>query len=323
MRTASPRFAPGGAAHRGEVLETPACLLARGRTGQFTGARIESHLPRAEQQPTAANRMHVRPDGRRGVRRGHRLARGWQLVSSLRGSPRAEGTRRANRVASQPMPNRLANETSPYLLQHKDNPVEWYPWGEEALAARPRAGPAAARVDRLLGVPLVPRDGARIVRGPGDRRADERAFRSHQGRSRGAPRHRRDLHGGLPAHDRSGRLAAEHVPDAGGRPVLRRARTSRRSRATGCRAGGWCSRVSPTRGSIVARRSASRAIRSCRRCRPRPGSQPSPEPIQDEILDQAVAALRSSFDRAQRRLGGRAEVPAGIDDRVPARPRRA
>jgi uncharacterized protein YyaL (SSP411 family) len=32
------------------------------------------------------------------------------------------------------MPNRLANETSPYLLQHKDNPVDWHPWGEEALA---------------------------------------------------------------------------------------------------------------------------------------------------------------------------------------------
>jgi uncharacterized protein YyaL (SSP411 family) len=32
------------------------------------------------------------------------------------------------------VPNRLANETSPYLLQHKDNPVDWHPWGEEALA---------------------------------------------------------------------------------------------------------------------------------------------------------------------------------------------
>ncbi|HKW49902.1 MAG TPA: thioredoxin domain-containing protein [Gemmatimonadaceae bacterium] len=31
------------------------------------------------------------------------------------------------------MPNRLANETSPYLLQHAQNPVEWYPWGEDAL----------------------------------------------------------------------------------------------------------------------------------------------------------------------------------------------
>src|ERR671932_2313953 len=32
------------------------------------------------------------------------------------------------------MANRLASETSPYLLQHKDNPFDWYPWGEEALA---------------------------------------------------------------------------------------------------------------------------------------------------------------------------------------------
>ena len=34
--------------------------------------------------------------------------------------------------------NRLAAETSPYLLQHADNPVDWYPWGEEALAAAKR-----------------------------------------------------------------------------------------------------------------------------------------------------------------------------------------
>jgi uncharacterized protein YyaL (SSP411 family) len=32
------------------------------------------------------------------------------------------------------MPNRLARETSPYLLQHADNPVDWYPWGDEAFA---------------------------------------------------------------------------------------------------------------------------------------------------------------------------------------------
>src|ERR1700758_291558 len=30
--------------------------------------------------------------------------------------------------------NRLAHETSPYLLQHKDTPVDWWPWGPEALA---------------------------------------------------------------------------------------------------------------------------------------------------------------------------------------------
>ncbi len=32
------------------------------------------------------------------------------------------------------MPNHLINETSPYLLQHANNPVDWYPWGEEALS---------------------------------------------------------------------------------------------------------------------------------------------------------------------------------------------
>jgi uncharacterized protein len=32
------------------------------------------------------------------------------------------------------MPNRLADSTSPYLQQHADNPVDWYEWGEEALA---------------------------------------------------------------------------------------------------------------------------------------------------------------------------------------------
>ncbi len=42
------------------------------------------------------------------------------------------------------MPNRLANETSPYLLQHADNPVDWYPWGEEAF-----------RVAREQGKPIL------------------------------------------------------------------------------------------------------------------------------------------------------------------------
>src|SRR5512137_1137109 len=35
--------------------------------------------------------------------------------------------------------NRLAREKSPYLLQHAHNPVDWYPWGDEAFA-RARAG---------------------------------------------------------------------------------------------------------------------------------------------------------------------------------------
>jgi uncharacterized protein len=38
------------------------------------------------------------------------------------------------------MPNRLARETSPYLQQHAENPVDWYPWGEEALQEARRTG---------------------------------------------------------------------------------------------------------------------------------------------------------------------------------------
>ena len=41
------------------------------------------------------------------------------------------------------MPNRLADQTSPYLLQHQNNPVDWYPWGAEALEA-------AAQADRPI-----------------------------------------------------------------------------------------------------------------------------------------------------------------------------
>lgn len=36
-------------------------------------------------------------------------------------------------MGGRPMSNRLAQETSPYLQQHQNNPVDWYPWGEEAL----------------------------------------------------------------------------------------------------------------------------------------------------------------------------------------------
>ena len=40
----------------------------------------------------------------------------------------------ARDLAAAPM-NRLADETSPYLRQHADNPVDWYPWGDDAFAA--------------------------------------------------------------------------------------------------------------------------------------------------------------------------------------------
>jgi len=45
-------------------------------------------------------------------------------------------TPQSSHHSSSPSPeNRLAQETSPYLLQHKDNPVDWWAWGPDALAA--------------------------------------------------------------------------------------------------------------------------------------------------------------------------------------------
>ena len=60
--------------------------------------------------------------------------------------------------------NRLINETSPYLLQHAHNPVNWYPWGEEALAQAEQQDKAHPIEHRLRCLPLVPCHGARIFR---------------------------------------------------------------------------------------------------------------------------------------------------------------
>src|SRR5919206_1707087 len=62
------------------------------------------------------------------------LRTGWKAPDTrppIRDTLRFATIRRLGR--REDVANRLANETSPYLLQHKDNPVNWYPWGEEAL----------------------------------------------------------------------------------------------------------------------------------------------------------------------------------------------
>ena len=220
------------------------------------------------------------------------------------------------------MPNHLADETSPYLLQHKDNPVDWYPWGEAALARARERGPPDPALDRLLGLPLVPRDGARVVRGRRDGAPDERAVRVHQARPRGAPGPRLDLHGGLPGDDRRRRLAAERLPHARAGPVLRRhvlparvahghAELARRARGGGRGLGREARRDPrrrrPDRGAPAGRRGAAR-LRASR-------SEP-------ELLDAAVEGLRAQFDPANGGFGTRAQVPARVGARVPDAPRR-
>ncbi len=118
--------------------------------------------------------------------------------------------------------NRLAGESSPYLLQHAHNPVDWYPWGEEAFEEARRRDKPVFPVHRLLDLPLVSCHGARILRGRGCRPSPQRGLRLRQGRSGGTPRSRSALHGRLPGPDRIGRLAPDDRDDAGQAPVLRR-----------------------------------------------------------------------------------------------------
>ena len=96
--------------------------------------------------------------------------------------------------------------------------------------AHRQADPALGRLRRL---PLVPRHGARELRGRGHRRRHERALRQHQGRPRGAPRHRRHLHARAARAGRAGRLAADHVPRQRGAAVLGRHLLPARRRAIG------------------------------------------------------------------------------------------
>lgn len=57
------------------------------------------------------------------------------------------------------MSNRLRKETSPYLLQHADNPVDWFPWCEEAFCKGTGRRQTHIFEHWLQHLPLVPRYG--------------------------------------------------------------------------------------------------------------------------------------------------------------------
>ena len=170
-------------------------------------------------------------------------------------------------------------------------------------------------------MPLVPRDGARVLRGSRDSRADERAVRVHQARPRGAARPRLDLHGGLSGDDGPGRLAAQRLPHPGAGAVLRghllpaglahghaelALRARRRGRGLG-RAPRRDPRGRQAGGRAAPRRRAARAVRpAARRGRARRGGGGAAPPVRP----------------GAGRLRERAQVPAGLGARVPAAARR-
>src|SRR5258708_1949831 len=63
------------------------------------------------------------------------------LAAALAARPAGELPRTRHRDGAAPhFTNRLILETSPYLRQHAHNPVNWYPWGDEAFADARRSG---------------------------------------------------------------------------------------------------------------------------------------------------------------------------------------
>ena len=166
---AAPRRFAGGAVDPGDLT-----------------ARIQSrtHHAHGTRQQRAACAPAPRIPARRGFRaRRVRAPQKWRRLKQQARSTLVVTCRKLAAV----MVNRLAGASSPYLRQHAANPVDWYPWGEEAFAlARREPAPNRSSCRSATHLPLVSRDGARIVRGFENRRSDERVVRQHQGRSRGA-----------------------------------------------------------------------------------------------------------------------------------------
>ena len=210
------------------------------------------------------------------------------------------------------MANRLAGETSPYLLQHKDNPVDWWPWGDEAFAEARRTRRARAALGRVRGLSLVPRDGARVVRGARRPRRSSTSTSSRQGRPRGAAGRRRRLHGGGAGADRARRLADDGVHHARRASRSTAAPTSRRRRGTACRRSGSCWSRSRRPGrerreDVLA--AGQRIVDGLAGARLRGGGDGPPTP--DE-LDAAVRSLASSYDERRGGFGGAPKFPPSM-----------
>ena len=110
--------------------------------------------------------------------------------------------------------NKLADETSPYLLQHKDNPVHWRPWNKDALAEAQAqnkpimlsVGYAACHWCHVMAHESF-EDEATAAR-------DQRTFHPDKGGSGRTPGRRSDLHERTSGPRPARRLAADDVPYA-------------------------------------------------------------------------------------------------------------
>src|ERR1019366_810493 len=101
-----------------------------------------SRCPSRPRRPPGTAMRPYRPGAGRPAPERRRRPRGWKAGEEDRGrawegaqpsSARAPCPWTAEGSLTERMVNRLAREASPYLQQHSKNPVDWYPWGPEAL----------------------------------------------------------------------------------------------------------------------------------------------------------------------------------------------
>src|SRR3954468_19484922 len=207
------------------------------------------------------------------------------------------------------MASRRAGETSPYLLQHKDNPVDWHPWGEEALAK-------ARELDRplLVSIGYSACHWCHVM----ERESFEDEATAQLMNERFVPikldrEERPDIdsiymeacqamtgHGGWPLNVF---LSPEQVPFYAGTyfpPEPRQGMPSWRQVLEAV-ADAWDQRREEIRkgGERVAEQLRGGAL-----------LEPSDQPMTEAALDEAVAALRSSFDSVNGGWGGAPKFPA-------------
>src|SRR5919202_684125 len=207
------------------------------------------------------------------------------------------------------MPNRLAGETSPYLLQHKDNPVDWQPWGPQALAeARERDIPILVSIGYSAchwchvmeresyedpEVAALMNERFVCVKVDREERPDVDALYMEAVQAMTG-------HGGWPINVF---VTPEQVPFYRGTyfpPEPRQGMPSWRQVLVAV-AEAWQTRNDEIRaqGERMAQRLQGGAL-----------LQPSDEPMTEAALEEAVAALRSAFDSVNGGWGGAPKFPA-------------
>jgi hypothetical protein len=207
------------------------------------------------------------------------------------------------------VPNRLADETSPYLLQHKDNPVDWHPWGEQALSlAREHDRPLLVSIGYSachwchvmeresfedLETAALMNEQFVCVKVDREERPDVDAIYMEACQAMTG-------HGGWPLN---AFLTPEQVPFYVGTyfpPEPRHGLPSWRMVLVGV-AEAWSDRREEIRAQserLVQTLGASARL------------QPSPEPIRSELIAQAQANLEATFDRVNGGWGGAPKFPA-------------